>query len=173
MSYLFEKGLIFRENNEIIKCSQFGKLIIRLYLYPVSGVLIRSKLEHSEMHTYHDLIQEVYDILIAENKVKGRRMLEPILEWADEEAVDQILDRYHIMAGDLMSVKENLERIITFIRIIAEYLSTQGIDLQNDMIEIAEMTETLQRRIKYGIREELFDLVQRLENVARVRARIL
>jgi hypothetical protein len=30
----------------MIKCSQFGKLIIRLYLYPVFGVLIRSKLEN-------------------------------------------------------------------------------------------------------------------------------
>ena len=41
------------------------------------------------------------------------------------------------------------------------------------MIKIAEMAETLKIRIHYGISEELFDLVLRLDNVARVRARIL
>ena len=35
------------------------------------------------------------------------------------------------------------------------------------------MAETLRIRVRYGIREELFDLVQRLDDVARVRARIL
>jgi len=35
------------------------------------------------------------------------------------------------------------------------------------------MAETLKIRIHYGIREELFDLVLRLENIGRVRARIL
>ncbi|MBD3196032.1 MAG: DEAD/DEAH box helicase [Candidatus Lokiarchaeota archaeon] len=173
LSYLFEKGLIFKEKDGMIKCSQFGKLIIRLYLYPVSGVLIRSKLEHSEIHTYQDLIKESYDILIVENRVKGRKMLEPILEWADEEPLENILERYHIMAGDLLSIKDNMERIITFIGIIAEYLSSQGLDLRNDMTKVAEMAETLQIRIHFGIKEELFDLVLRLNNVARVRARIL
>ena len=35
------------------------------------------------------------------------------------------------------------------------------------------MAETLEIRLQYGIREELFDLVLRLQDVARVRARIL
>ena len=47
LNYLFEKGLIIKNEDETIKCSQFGKLIIRLYLYPVSGVLIRHKLENN------------------------------------------------------------------------------------------------------------------------------
>jgi replicative superfamily II helicase len=35
------------------------------------------------------------------------------------------------------------------------------------------MSETLKIRLHYGIKEQLFDLVLRLPNVARVRARIL
>ncbi len=46
-------------------------------------------------------------------------------------------------------------------------------DLEDRMLEIAEMSETLCTRIKYGIKEELFDLLLRLPNMVRVRARIL
>ncbi|MCK4380399.1 MAG: hypothetical protein KAW51_04610, partial [Candidatus Lokiarchaeota archaeon] len=80
---------------------------------------------------------------------------------------------YKIMAGDLFSVRDNIERIIVFIGIIASNLSTQGIDLQDKLTSVAEMSETLKIRLHYGIKEELFDLVLRLNDVARVRARIL
>ncbi|MFX1377902.1 MAG: DEAD/DEAH box helicase [Promethearchaeota archaeon] len=173
LSYLFEKGLILKDKKGLIRCSHFGKLIIRLYLYPVSGVMIRYKLENNEINTFQDLIKEAFDILKAEFRVKDNKMLQPILEWADEEPIDQILDKYNIMAGDLFSVRDNLERIIIFIGIIAGNLSTNGIDLQDKLIRIAEMCETLKIRLHYGIHEELFDLVLRLGDVARVRARIL
>ena len=53
------------------------------------------------------------------------------------------------------------------------HLSESDLTIQEDMTRIAEMVETLKIRIHYGIHEELFDLVLRLDNVARVRARIL
>ncbi|NVM34409.1 MAG: DEAD/DEAH box helicase [Candidatus Lokiarchaeota archaeon] len=173
LNYLFEKGLIIKNEDGTIKCSQFGKLIIRLYLYPVSGVNIRYKLENVEIDSFQNLIKEAYDVLKSEFRVKDKKMLQPILEWADEEPIEEILERYNIMTGDLFSVRDNIERIITFIGIIASNLSTHGIDLQDKLVRIAEMAETLKIRLHYGIREELFDLVLRLNDVARVRARIL
>ncbi len=173
LNYLFEKGLIIKNEDGTIKCSQFGKLIIRLYLYPVSGVIIRYKLENVEINSFQNLIKEAYDVLKAEFRVKDNKMFQPILEWADEEPIEEILEEYNIMTGDLFSVRDNLERIITFIGIIASNLSTYGIDLQDKLVRIAEMAETLKIRLHYGIREELFDLVLRLNDVARVRARIL
>lgn len=173
LNYLFEKGLILKNDDGTLKCSQFGKLIIRLYLYPVSGVLIRQKLENVEMDSFQDIVKEAFDILIAEGRERNYNLLQPILEWADEEPIETIIERYNIMAGDLYTIRDNLERIITFIGIIAMYLSETGMDLQDKMIRIAEMCETLKVRIHYGIKEELFDLVLRLVNVARVRARIL
>ncbi len=173
LNYLFEKGLVIKEPDGTIKCSQFGKLIIRLYLYPASGVLIRYKLESKEINSYQELIKEAFDILKLENRIRDYTMLNPILEWADEEPIDLILERYNAMAGDLYSVRDNIERIINFIRIIASNLSTSGIDLQDKLTNVAEMSETLRIRIHYGIREELFDLVLRLNDVARARARIL
>ncbi|MHA2036250.1 MAG: DEAD/DEAH box helicase [Promethearchaeota archaeon] len=173
INYLFEKGLIVSKSDGTIKCSQFGKLIIRLYLYPSSGVMIRSKLENAKLSTFKDLIKEAYEVLKSEYKVRDYKMLEPVLEWTDEEPIDHILDRYNIMAGDLFGVRDNLERIINFIGIIASSLSTHGVDLYDKLTKVAEMAETLKIRIHYGIREELFDLVLRLNDVARVRARVL
>jgi helicase len=173
LNYLFEKGLISKNDDGTLKCSQFGKLIIRLYLYPVSGVLIRQKLENLEMDSFQDIIKETFSILIAEGRERNYNLLQPILEWADEEPIETIIERYNVMAGDLYAIRDNLERVITFTGIIAGYLSETGTDLQDKMIKIAEMCETLKIRIHYGIKEELFDLVLRLENVARVRARIL
>ncbi len=173
LNYLFEKGLITKRDNGTIKCSQFGKLIIRLYLYPVSGVLIRYKLESAAIETYQDVVKEAYEVLKAEIKVRNYKLLQPILEWCDEEPIDDILERHKIMAGDLFTTKDNLERIITFIGIIAVHLSESDADIADEMIKVAEMCETLKIRVHYGISEELFDLVVRLNNVARVRARIL
>ncbi|MFW9822593.1 MAG: DEAD/DEAH box helicase [Candidatus Thorarchaeota archaeon] len=173
INYLFEKGLIVHTQKDTIKCSQFGKLIIRLYLYPSSGVMIRSKLENTKISTFQDLIKEAYEVLKAEFKVRDYKMLEPILEWTDEEPIEQILEKYKIMAGDLFGVRDNIERIVNFIGIIASSLSTHGVDLYDNLTKVAEMAETLKIRIRYGIREELFDLVLRLNDVARVRARIL
>jgi len=173
LNYLFEKGLIRKVDNGTIRCSQFGKLIIRLYLYPVSGVLIRQKLEHVEMASFQDIIKEAYDVLKAERKVRDYKMLLPLMEWTDEEPIEQILERHKIMAGDLYAVRDNVERIITFIGIIAVHLSESDLDVQDKLIKVAEMCETLRIRLHYGIKEELFDLVMRLDNVARIRARIL
>jgi len=173
LNYLFEKGLIIKRDNDTIKCSQFGKLIIRLYLYPVSGVLIRYKLENASIETYQDVVKEAYEVLKAEVKVRNYKMLQPLLEWCDEESIDDILERHRIMAGDLYTTKDNLERIITFIGIIAVHLSESDPDIAEAMVKVAEMSETLKIRVHYGISEELFDLVLRLDNVARARARIL
>ena len=174
LNYLFEKGLIIKNEDNTVRCSQFGKLIIRLYLYPVSGVIIRQKLEDNEKTnlTFKDLIKDAYEVLLAEQRVRDYKLLEPIIEWTDEEALEKILERFKIMPGDLNSVRENLERIITFIGIIANHLSLNGTN-QDKMIQIAEISETLKLRLHYGIREELFDLVLRIENVGRIRARIL
>jgi helicase len=136
-------------------------------------VLIREKLEEVEIQSYQDLIKQGYDILKAENKVRGERMLELILEWIDEEPIDEILDRYKIMAGDLYSIRDNLERIVTFIGIISQYLISDSKEYQNDLIKITEMAETLKLCIHNGVREDILDLVLRLQNVGRVRARLL
>ena len=78
-----------------------------------------------------------------------------------------------VTAGELYSLRDNIERIVVFIGRISTYLSNTGFDLQDKMLDVAEMSETLKLRIHYGIKEELFDLVLRLTNVGRIRARIL
>lgn len=173
LSWLMEKGLIMKAEGDMLKCSQFGKLIIKLYLYPVSGILIREKLEKCEIETQKDLVKEAFDILRAEYKVRDFKLLDPLIEWCDEEPLDDILERYKVMTGDLFSVRDNLERVITFISIIASHMSLSDYELQDKLSLVSEMAETLKIRLQYGVREELFDLVLRLDNVGRARSRIL
>ncbi len=163
LDYLIEKGLLLKERNKLI-CSNFGKLIIKLYLYPSSGVKIRKMLENGEVNDYKSLIKCSFVVLKSESRIRNMKMMKPLIWWADEEPLQNVLDEFKIYAGDLFSIKENIIRIIKFIGIIASYL---------DDDKTANLCETLIIRITHGIREELFDLVLRLRNVGRVRGRIL
>ncbi len=163
IDYLIEKGLVVRKEN-ILNCTSFGQLIIKLYLYPSSGVEIRRMLEDNEIINYKSLIKCAFNVLKFEGRVRDHKMEHPLTWWADEEPLQNILDEFKIYAGDLFSIKENIIRIIVFIGVISSFL---------DQDNIANMCETLSIRLIHGIREELFDLVLRLKNVGRVRARAL
>lgn len=163
VSYLIEKGLINTKDGKFW-CSKFGDLIIRLYLYPSSGVQIREIIERENIMDYQGLINLSFNVLKSEGRIRDQRLYKPLIWWADEEPLQNILDTFKILAGDLFSTKENIVRIITFIGIIAQFL---------DRDEIATMCETLSIRLTHGIREDLFDLVLRLNGVGRVRARAL
>lgn len=58
---------------------------------------------------------------------------------------------------------------MVFLKEIARHLS----EPDSSLVKVTEMAETLSIRLKYGIKEELFDLVLRLPNVGRTRARAL
>jgi len=176
LNYLLEKGLltqILTQGTQVFQCTAFGKLVIRLYIDPASAVLIREKLEKKSFSTYIEILKEAFDVLKKEGKVRREEFFEPLLDWSDEVSIEKILDKYSMMAGDLYSLIENICRVIMFIHKIAEYLSNSGTDLREKMINLMEMTETLNIRIEHGVKEELFDLVIRLNQVGRMRARIL
>ncbi len=173
LNYLLEKGLLKKDEKNTFFCTAFGKLVIRLYIAPSSAVLIRKKLENKSINTYMELLKEAFNILKEEGKVRRDDFFEPLLDWCDEVPLDEILDRYNIMAGDLFTLRENVVRNIIFIQKIAEFLSRTGTDLRESMFNVMEMAETLSIRVEHGIKEELFDLVLRLNQVGRVRARIL
>ncbi|MHA1414557.1 MAG: hypothetical protein ACTSO4_18320, partial [Promethearchaeota archaeon] len=173
LDYLFEKGLIIKNPDQSISCSKFGKLIIRLYLYPVSGVLLRHKLESGNIYSFDTIIKESFEILKAESRLKDDKMYLPILEWINETPIDDIIEKYNIMAGDLYQVRDNIERIVIFMGIIATHLSEVEDNLRENLLKVARMAEILRIRIRYGIREDLFDLVLGLKHVGRIRGRIL
>ena len=173
LDYLFEKGLIIKNPDQSISCSNFGKLIIRLYLYPVSGVLLRHKLESGNIYSFDTIIKESFEILKAESRLKDDKMYLPILEWINETPIDDIIEKYNIMAGDLYQVRDNIERIVIFMGIIATHLSEVEDNLRENLLKVAKMAEILRIRIRHGIREDLFDLILGLKHVGRIRGRIL
>ncbi len=84
-------------------------------------------------------------------------------EWISERGEDYLMDRYKITPGELNSKRE-----------ISDWLlySCQELGLLLGLREELKLTRKLRARIKYGIKEELLNLVK-LKGIGRVKARTL
>ncbi len=82
LDYLIEKGLVSRKD-QTLKCTSFGQLIIKLYLYPSSGVKIRKMLEDSEIIDYKSMINCAFSVLKSERGMDLKKMMRPLIWWAD------------------------------------------------------------------------------------------
>lgn len=175
LNYLLEKGLIqpYSEDESQLVCSQFGKLVIRLYIQPATAVLIRDYLEDDKITDNRSLAESVFEILKKEHRIRKDKFFEALIDWVDEIPINEIIEKYKIDAGDLYNLAQNAERTVSFINIIASRLANTSYDHHDTFIGVAERCETMALRIRYGIREQLFDLVLRVDYVGRVRARIL
>lgn len=86
-----------------------------------------------------------------------------VSQWIDEEKEDDVCDRFNVGPGDVYRYVDTTQRLL--------YAAGAIADLQHKK----KMTfdwENLKMRVRYGIKEELLDLVK-LRNVGRVRARQL
>ncbi|MCD6449252.1 MAG: DEAD/DEAH box helicase [Thermotogaceae bacterium] len=84
-------------------------------------------------------------------------------EWISERGEDYLMDRYKITPGELNSKRE-----------ISDWLlySCQELGLLLGLREELKLTRKLRARIKYGIKEELLNLVK-IKGIGRVKARTL
>jgi helicase len=83
-------------------------------------------------------------------------------EWVNEADEDAICDKYGISPGDLRRIVETAEWLVYSLRRISNFI---GHPQQSFFLK-------LESRIKYGIREELIDLVK-VRGIGRARARKL
>lgn len=86
-----------------------------------------------------------------------------ILQWIEEEKEETICDDFGIGPGDIYRHTESLQWLLYAAGTIAQLLHYKSLTLQ---------LEQLRNRIRYGIKEELLELVQ-LRGIGRIRARIL
>jgi replicative superfamily II helicase len=175
LNYLLEKGLVHRDetNKNQLKCTQFGKLVIRLYIRPTTAVHIRTQLENDSISDNRSLLEVIFEILKMEHRIRKDKYFEALIDWVDEVSMTEIIERYKIDTGDLYNLTQNADRTVTFINIIASRLANSSYDRHDTFIGVAELCETMALRIRYGVREQLFDLVLRVDYVGRVRGRIL
>ena len=207
---IIERVLDFLEREQMIKRqgkllgpTPFGELVSRLYIDPLSAVVLRDGIkgisrerptdlgllhlichtpdmtllylgrrDPSEFealvaeHTGEFLVKvpdpmdepEVYEYFLAE--VKTACMLQ---SWLDEEIEDRIHERFGVGAGDIRRSVDTAEWLL--------YASHELARLFKIRPALAPLRK-LRERVRYGIKEELLELVQ-LRGIGRVRGRSL
>jgi len=193
---LLEQNFIKREDN-LLQTTRIGKRISELYLDPetayrlINGIpqsknyfdfliLISSCLEvpssrvrKSELEGIEDKLERRRDKisfdmpsqwdLEYDNFLNAFKTALIFDEWMNEMGEDYILDKYKVTPGELNSKKE-----------IADWLlySCQELSILLGFKDEIKTLRKLRQRIKYGIKEELLNLVK-LKGIGRVKARIL
>jgi len=185
LEYYLSDTMNFLEREELIsnirklKATTFGKLVSDLYLDPVTGIAFRNSFQYPYMDIYALYVissagemvpllakDEEYNIpdhpgfeRFDKNAFKTSLMLN---DWMNEKDMNTIIETYSIGPGDVhmrVEIADWLLYSYTKLAMLERYSHSR--DLEN-----------LWRRIRYGVRPELLDLV-RLKNVGRVRARRL
>lgn len=192
------EALYFLTKNELLKKiekniwspTKLGRRISTLYITPETGLALKNALRlipesnDKEALTLF-LLTSTYDF---EPKLSGRRKDEekfmemigdmvPFLGvyhdslrsflalygWINEWSEERILQNFAVEPGDLYRMTESAEWLCYSLTEIAKIVG---------ITKILDMLEGLRRRIKYGVKEELLELMC-LEGVGRVRGRIL
>ena len=176
--------------------TSFGKLVSKLYIDPLSGFIFKEELSkfdnlsdlamlhlicrtpdmellsirkadswienelenlREELTYYPSVYSADYDFFLKEFKTALC-----LYDWINERDEDLICEKYGIAPGDLRRIVETAEWLMHSLRRIAEHLSHT----------LASKALKLEMRLKYGVKEELLELVK-LKNVGRKRARKL
>ena len=203
MEFLHKEKMIEKFKNGF-RATPFGEEISRLYIDPLSGVVLRdgiitarrlrrtisngvniSNLLHlisvtPDMDTLR-LNRKDYEPVELYAKLHENDFLLPIdqfdygnhlsicktaylLEsWANEEKEDTLCEIFRIGPGDIHRLMGTADWLIYSGRKLAKLFATPN---------LANQLENIRSRVKYGIKEELLDLVK-LKGIGRVRARAL
>jgi len=86
-----------------------------------------------------------------------------LMSWINEESEREIEEKLGVQLGDLARIVDSASWLLKAASMIAKALG---------MVEEPILISKLERRVRYGVRDELLELV-RLEGIGRVRARRL
>jgi helicase len=183
-----------------LRATQFGAMTSQLYLDPLSAIVLRGVLERAPigvsafsllaaisatpdlpslflrrgeepdlMSRYTD---EAEELLVKPQEPPLELGIEPFLStlktasvleaWVKETPIVEISERYGIGAGDLRAKVEDADWLLFSMGRLAYRFQRR----------ISRSIDDLALRVRYGVSEELLDLV-RLRGIGRVRARLL
>ncbi len=190
----------FLEAGPRLRATPFGSLTSELYLDPLSALLLRQALDRApigvrafpliaavaatpdlppmflrrdEERTLLDrYLEEEAELLVKPEEEPLRLDLEVFLSglktasvleaWTDERPIAEITERFGIGAGDLRGRVEDADWLLFAMTRLAQTFQRR----------LARPVDALALRVRYGVREELLDLV-RLSGIGRVRGRAL
>ena len=192
LRFLSSKYLIIKKG-ERYAATEFGKKTSMLYIDPLTATYFRDSIENVSQERKHtfgflhlitnceeffpkfSLRQKDYESasLMIENN--SSELLEPISEydctrsllalqsWITESSELSLSDSLGIESGDMHRMTENANWLSYCLREISKHV---------ERADLLEELGDLRKRVVYGIREELLDLVK-VKGIGRVRARVL
>ena len=192
LRFLSSEYLIIKKG-ERYAATEFGKKTSMLYIDPLTATYFRDAIENVSKERTHTLgflhlisnCEEFFPKFSLRNKDyestsllienNSSELLEPISEydcsrsllalhaWITETSELFMSDRLAIESGDMHRMTETANWLMYCLREISKHV---------DRADLLEELDDLRKRIVYGIRDELLDLVQ-VKGIGRVRARIL
>ena len=192
LRFLSGQDLIVKKGDRYA-ATEFGKRTSMLYIDPLTATYFRDALEgvsEEGRHTFgflhlisnceeffprFSLRQKDHETASTMIENHSSELLEPLTEydcsrsllalqsWITESTELRLSDDLGIESGDMHRMTENGDWLCYCLREIAK---------QVERADLLEEMGNLQKRIKYGIREELLDLV-RVRGIGRARARVL
>jgi helicase len=192
LRFLSSKFLIIKKG-ERYAATEFGKKTSMLYIDPLTATYFRDSIENVSQERKHtfgflhlitnceeffpkfSLRQKDYESasLMIENN--SSQLLEPISEydcsrsllalqsWITESTELSLSDNLGIESGDMHRMTESANWLAYCLREISKHV---------ERADLLEELGNLRKRIVYGIRDELLDLV-RVKGIGRIRARVL
>ncbi len=192
LRFLSSKSLIVKKG-ERYAATEFGKKTSMLYIDPLTATYFRDSVEEVSVEGKHtfgylhlitdceeffpkfSLRQKDYESasLMIENH--SSELLESISEydcsrsvlalqlWITESTELNLSDTLGIESGDMHRMVENADWLVYCLREISKHV---------ERADLLEEFDDLRKRIVYGIREDLLDLV-RVKGIGRIRSRIL
>ena len=192
LRFLSSKYLIIKKG-ERFAATEFGKKTSMLYIDPLTATYFRDSIENVSQERKHtfgflhlitnceeffpkfSLRQKDYELasLMIENN--SSELLESISEydcsrsllalqsWLTESTELSLSDSLGIESGDMHRMTENADWLTYCLREISKHV---------ERADLLEELDDLRKRVVYGIREELLDLVK-IKGIGRVRSRIL
>ncbi len=183
---LLEKDGMITSNRRRFVATAFGQKISLLYIDPATAAMFRDGLLSTEpgsgatdflaMATRSDVFFPKFYMRDGDYahayRILGRSVMNDDTEWVSRSLLVlynwisemrelEIFDKFAIESGDLYRMIETSEWLIMCMAVISRQLGKR---------ELAAELNTLRKRIKYGVKTELVDLVS-LKGVGRVRAR--
>jgi helicase len=190
--YLVDEEFLIKKGERFV-ATEFGKKVSKLYIDPLTATKFRSAIENvseGRKHTFGflHLISEAEEFfpkfslrnkdyetasLLIENKAS--ELIEPISEydctrsllaldaWITESSEISLSDTLKIESGDMHRMTETANWLLYCMRELAKQL---------ERVDLLDEFDIIRKRVNYGIREELLELVK-IKGIGRVRARKL
>ena len=192
IKFLLSEELIIKKE-ERFAGTEFGKKVSKLYIDPLTATFFRDSLEQVSKERKHTLgflhvitsCEEFFPKFSLRNKDYEKvslllenyssELIEPISEydcsrsllalqsWITESSEISLSDNLNMQSGDMHRMVETADWLVHCLRELAK---------QSNRVDLLEELDILRRRIIYGIRDELVELVK-IKGIGRIRARIL